>query len=115
MKYLLLFITLVMNSAHADEIALDNYSFETVEAERLIVNWQPTDTRLGTMLVYRCTTCDPIKMSFYRDTEFRLQGKLADITVLKNKVDWSGHIKFTEENPERIIRINIIEPTEDSQ
>ena len=110
MKKLLLVIPLLLPIAQAwGSTPAGEVLYETIEAERLIINWQPTETQLGTVLVYRCETCEIVTMTFDRSTQIIRDGKELDIKILANKPNWNGHVKVSNQAPTHIVRFDILE------
>ena len=89
--------------------AADEALFETIEAPRVIVNWNPRESRLGTLLVYRCGDCEMLTLSIDRDTRLTRHGETLDIATLARKADWAAHVTRSSRLPDRAVAIAIFD------
>lgn len=77
-----------------------------VEYERLIVNWNPSGTRLARVLAYGCQTCAPVRFEIHQNTELEGEdGSPLDIEFLKTRVDWAGTVQTLEGQTDSIYKI----------
>lgn len=107
---LLSLLTLVLSLAQATELP-DEELFETIEAQRLVVNWNPRSDSLATVLVYTCDTCEIQTMFIDARTQLVLgeEQQPLDINALAERVDWNGHVRISNQAPTRIIKLQIFE------
>ena len=80
---------------------------EAIEADRIIVNWSPSDQAAGRAIVYMCPTCEPKSMQFYQDTELLIDGQPRPISEIASKVDWAGVVTVTNQHPDQIIKFSL--------
>lgn len=83
--------------------------YETIEAQRLIINWNPSQKSLATVLVYSCETCEIKKMYLDKNTRLIRETQDLDIFTLAQKVDWNGHLTISNQTTDRILKVEIFE------
>lgn len=89
--------------------AAEEALFETIESQRLIVNWRPDSSRLATVLVYTCDTCVVSRKFIDRNTQLVRGNDTLDIQMLSNRAEWDGHVSIVSNRPERIVRVEIFD------
>jgi hypothetical protein len=111
MKHLLLLLAcwLVVPLAGAQAPGDEEPWVETIEASRVIVNWNPRGQRLGTLLVYPCARCEMLTLSIDRDTRLTRLGEPVEISTLARKADWSAHVTRASHAPGRALAIAIFD------
>ncbi len=111
MKSLIIyFITALSFSTfiYAADTPLPSERLEIVyEVSNFIVNYSPSGKNLGRAIVARCPECAQETMTFDQDTLLVIGETLHPINEIGQKVDWSGLITVSNQNPNHIIKFTI--------
>lgn len=107
--FIILITTLSFASVtHAADLETPTERLEIVyEVSNLIVNYSPSGKNLGRVIAARCPECTPETMTFDKDTLLMISEQYRSISEIGQKVDWSGLITVTNQNPNHIIKFTI--------
>lgn len=111
MKSLIIFFITALsfsNAIHATDFESPTESLEIVyEVSNFIVNYSPSGEKLGRVIAARCPECAPEIMTFDQSTLLMIGEQYRSINEINQKVDWSGLITVTNQNPNHIIKFTI--------
>lgn len=111
MKSLIVFFIAALffsNTLHAADLDTPTERLEIVyEVSNFIVNYSPSSTTLGRVIVARCPECIPEIMTFDKETLLVIDEQFHPIIEIGQKAEWSGLITVSNQSPNHIIKFTI--------